>query len=124
MKGQFAPIKSTFSQPFRVLIRDMLQRDPQHRPSSHELLYMRLPELMKNVSVVSNKRATSGVPAGLKGDLDGSNGNAHRGGSNPNSDSANARSIVYEFNLHSMRIEPVNFPFRVKIKQVQKFLEF
>ena len=117
MKGQFAPIKSTFSQPFRVLIRDMLQRDPQYRPSSHELLYMRLPELMKNVPTAADKRGklTSGLS--LKSDLDGSNDGSQKG-SNRVSDSANARSLVFEFNLQSLRIEPIAFPFRVKIKQV------
>ncbi|XP_063710389.1 uncharacterized protein LOC134838953 isoform X2 [Symsagittifera roscoffensis] len=116
MKGQFAPIKSTFSQPFRVLIRDMLQRDPQYRPSSHELLYMRLPELMKNVPTAADKRGklTSGLS--LKSDLDGSNDGSQKG-SNRVSDSANARSLVFEFNLQSLRIEPIAFPFRVKIKQ-------
>ena len=117
MKGQFAPIKATFSQPFRVLIRDMLQRDPQYRPSSHELLYMRLPELMKNV--ISDNRSKRASGLSLKSDFEGSNDGVQKSGAqNRNPDSANARSLVFEFNLQTMRIEPVSFPFRVKIKQV------
>ena len=116
MKGQFAPIKSSYSQSFRVLIRDMLQRDPQYRPSAHEILYMRLPELMKGISHDKRSGPTNmSKSCGFVEVSGGANGDksAQRASS-----AANKRSLVFEFNLLAMKIEPVHFPFRVRIKQV------
>ncbi|XP_037090867.1 serine/threonine-protein kinase Nek8-like [Pollicipes pollicipes] len=46
MKGQFAPIRGNYSPGFRQLVRDLLQRDPDFRPSAAEALYDRLPVLL------------------------------------------------------------------------------
>ncbi|GCB70640.1 hypothetical protein scyTo_0001334 [Scyliorhinus torazame] len=46
MKGQFAPIANNYSTEFKALVMDMLQKEPQYRPSAHELLHLRLPEVM------------------------------------------------------------------------------
>ncbi|XP_043239693.1 serine/threonine-protein kinase Nek8-like [Amphibalanus amphitrite] len=46
MKGQFAPIRGNYSPGFRQLVRDLLQRDPDFRPSAAETLYDRLPVLL------------------------------------------------------------------------------
>ena len=118
MKGQFAPIKSSFSQSFRVLIRDMLQRDPQYRPSAHEILYMRLPELMKKVSSDKVAGVTNMSKSSEFVEVAGSaNGGGDKSVKRASS-AANKRSLVFEFNLLTMKIEPVHFPFRVTIKQV------
>nr|XP_053652731.1 serine/threonine-protein kinase Nek8-like [Cherax quadricarinatus] len=37
MKGQFAPIKGNYSPGFKQLVRDLLQRDPEFRPTAAEL---------------------------------------------------------------------------------------
>eukprot|EP00794_Sanderia_malayensis_P019542 gene19542-21474_t len=47
MKGSFAPVKEIFSVEFRVLVRDLLSREPSLRPSAQELLIYRLPELLE-----------------------------------------------------------------------------
>eukprot|EP00118_Oscarella_pearsei_P007211 m.34505 g.34505 ORF g.34505 m.34505 type:complete len:1380 (+) comp31989_c0_seq3:167-4306(+) len=47
MKGQFAPVKSSYSESFRRLIQDMLQRNPEARPSAQALVNTRLPLLVK-----------------------------------------------------------------------------
>ncbi|KAK7492848.1 hypothetical protein BaRGS_00015986, partial [Batillaria attramentaria] len=46
MKGQFAPVKENYSTEFRDLVCDMLQRDPDLRPSANDIMYTRLPQLM------------------------------------------------------------------------------
>ncbi|XP_064645012.1 serine/threonine-protein kinase Nek8-like isoform X2 [Lineus longissimus] len=46
MKGQFAPVKGNYSEDFKNLIKDMLEHEPEYRPSANELMYRRLPEKM------------------------------------------------------------------------------
>ena len=41
-QGQFAPIKGNYSTEFRNLVSDMLQRDPDLRPSANDIMYHRL----------------------------------------------------------------------------------
>ena len=46
MRGQFAPIKGQYSPMFKQLVRDLLQRDPEYRPSASTILLERMPELL------------------------------------------------------------------------------
>ena len=39
-------IKGTYSEGFKVLVTDMLLKDPQARPSAHDLYTLRVPALM------------------------------------------------------------------------------
>ena len=41
-QGQFAPVKGNYSAEFRDLVSDMLQRDPDLRPSANDIMYHRL----------------------------------------------------------------------------------
>ncbi|KAG7176605.1 serine/threonine-protein kinase Nek8-like 2, partial [Homarus americanus] len=50
MKGQFAPIKGNYSPGFKQLVRDLLQRDPDFRPTAAEVVSERLPELLAQFS--------------------------------------------------------------------------
>uniref|UniRef100_T1J9T1 non-specific serine/threonine protein kinase n=1 Tax=Strigamia maritima TaxID=126957 RepID=T1J9T1_STRMM len=50
MKGQFAPVKGNYSHGLKQLIRDLLQRDPEFRPTAAEILQHRLPELFAQYS--------------------------------------------------------------------------
>ena len=45
MKGQFAPIRGAYSPLFKQLVRDLLQRDPEFRPSAAEILLSKVPAL-------------------------------------------------------------------------------
>ena len=45
MKGQFAPIRGNYTPLFKQLVRDLLQRDPEFRPSATEILLSKLPGL-------------------------------------------------------------------------------
>ncbi len=49
LQGQFAPVKGSYSQEFKHIIRDMLQREPEYRPSASELWHNRLPEVRESV---------------------------------------------------------------------------
>ena len=45
MRGQFAPIRGDYSPQFKQLVRDLLQKDPEFRPTASEVLLSKLPEL-------------------------------------------------------------------------------
>ncbi len=47
MRGQFAPIRGDYSPQFKQLVRDLLQKDPEFRPSASEVALQRLPDIMK-----------------------------------------------------------------------------
>ena len=49
-QGQFAPVKGSYSPEFRDLIMDMLQKEPEGRPSANEIMYQRLP-LVRMISI-------------------------------------------------------------------------
>ncbi|KAG1706199.1 Serine/threonine-protein kinase Nek9 [Nymphon striatum] len=55
MKGQFAPVKGNYSPHFKKLVRDLLQKDPEFRPTSRELMLARLPELMSQYDEVNSE---------------------------------------------------------------------
>ena len=47
VNGTFAPIRETFSPEFRLLVRDLLQKEPASRPSAEEILFTRLQDLLQ-----------------------------------------------------------------------------
>ena len=46
MRGQFAPIRGPYSPGFKQLVRDLLQRDPDFRPTASDVLLKRMPDLL------------------------------------------------------------------------------
>ena len=50
MRGQFAPIRGHYSPKFKQLVRDLLQREPEYRPTATTVLLERMPELMAQFS--------------------------------------------------------------------------
>ncbi|XP_065064010.1 uncharacterized protein LOC135690390 isoform X1 [Rhopilema esculentum] len=55
MKGSFAPVKEIYSLEFRVLVRDLLSKEPNLRPSAQELSIYRIPELLQKFDAKSGK---------------------------------------------------------------------
>nr|CAD7412944.1 unnamed protein product [Timema poppensis] len=49
MKGQFQPIPLGYSQGFRQLVHDLLQKEPIFRPTAAEILESRLPKLLDSL---------------------------------------------------------------------------
>ncbi|XP_072134252.1 uncharacterized protein [Mobula birostris] len=102
MKGQFAPITNNYSAEFKGLVMDMLQKEPQYRPSAHELLYVRLPEMMAKYeeTPVQEKGPGSGLRCGL----------SHK---------KNGRTALYYFSMSDMELCPLDgLPAKIKIRQV------
>lgn len=46
MIGQFAPIRGNYSAPFKQLVKELLQRDPEFRPTASKIALSLLPEVM------------------------------------------------------------------------------
>ena len=42
---KFAPIRGDYTPQFKQLVRDLLQKDPEFRPTASEVLLSKLPEL-------------------------------------------------------------------------------
>ena len=57
MRGQFAPIRGQYSPMFKQLVRDLLQKDPEFRPSATTILLERMPELLSQFENRYLKRA-------------------------------------------------------------------
>ena len=47
MSGQFAPIRGPYSPEFKQIVRDLLQKDPEFRPTAADILLKRMPDLLK-----------------------------------------------------------------------------
>ncbi|XP_065681888.1 uncharacterized protein LOC100207375 isoform X1 [Hydra vulgaris] len=54
VSGTFAPIKETYSPEFRMLVHDILKKNPNLRPSAEDILFNRLPELLKKYADLSD----------------------------------------------------------------------
>ncbi|XP_076308989.1 serine/threonine-protein kinase Nek6-like isoform X2 [Tachypleus tridentatus] len=53
--GQFAPIREAYSNSFNQLVKDLLQKDPEHRPTAKVVLHYRLPELNKQFESIEDE---------------------------------------------------------------------
>ncbi|XP_077996626.1 uncharacterized protein LOC144449943 isoform X2 [Glandiceps talaboti] len=102
MKGQFTPVKGNYTVEFRALIRDMLQREPEYRPSANELMYARLPELMNRyedpITDIDDELMTSADSASSR--------------------KQRTRSVLYYFETMTMSMQPIDLPCKIKIRQV------
>ncbi|XP_071942036.1 uncharacterized protein [Antedon mediterranea] len=103
MKGQFTPVKGNYSQEFKTLIQDMLQREPEYRPSANELMLARLPILLSQF-----EDPLSEFEDDMMATTD-SNNTGHR---------PKTRSVLYHFDILTLSMFPVDLPSRIKIKQV------
>ncbi|XP_067827514.1 uncharacterized protein [Heptranchias perlo] len=102
MKGQFAPITNNYSAEFKALVMDMLQKDPQYRPSAHELLYIRLPEVMAKYE--ETPVYEEGPGSCLQSNL---------------SRKRNGHTALYYFRMSDLELCPIEgLPAKIKIRQV------
>ncbi|XP_078283301.1 uncharacterized protein LOC144608926 [Rhinoraja longicauda] len=102
MKGQFAPITDNYSAEFKALVLDMLQKETQYRPSAHELLYSRLPEIMAKYEAtpIEEEEPGTGVQCGL----------THK---------RNGRTALYYFCMSDRQLFPIEgLPAKIKIGQI------
>ncbi|XP_032906588.1 serine/threonine-protein kinase Nek8-like [Amblyraja radiata] len=102
MKGQFAPITDNYSAEFKALVLDMLQKETQYRPSAHELLYSRLPEIMAKYEAtpIEEEEPGTGVQRGL-------------------TRKRNGRTALYYFCMSDLELFPIEgLPAKIKIGQI------
>ncbi|XP_070545873.1 uncharacterized protein [Ptychodera flava] len=102
MKGQFTPVKGNYSPGFKALIRDMLQREPEYRPSANELMYARLPELMSQY-----EDPVTDVDDEFMLSADSMTSRKQR-----------TRSVLYYFETMNMAMQPIDLPCKIKIRKV------
>ncbi|KAJ8035610.1 Serine/threonine-protein kinase Nek8 [Holothuria leucospilota] len=106
MKGQFTPVKGNYSQEFKLLVQDMLQREPEYRPSANELLFARLPVMVKRYM-----DPTTDVEDEMNNSKDSSSHRKHK-----------LRSVLYHIDTSEPCMPPVpvkvDLPSIMKIRQV------
>ncbi|KAF2367178.1 Protein kinase domain [Trinorchestia longiramus] len=112
MRGQFAPIKGNYSPGFRQLVRDLLQRDPEFRPTAAEVVAERIPELLSQFSI-ENVGADE-IDDELRRSIEAvkiSHGNRS---------SRPLRSVVYHMKVYAstFSLNPVPLPPRTRVKEI------
>ncbi|XP_066971421.1 serine/threonine-protein kinase Nek8-like isoform X2 [Macrobrachium rosenbergii] len=112
MKGQFAPIKGNYSPGFKQLVRDLLQRDPEFRPTAAEVLSERLPELLAQFSY--DALGVDEIDEEIKQSIQAARQNQASRSSRP------PRSVVYHMKVYSSSISlsPVPLPPRLRVKEM------
>ncbi|CAL1274048.1 unnamed protein product [Larinioides sclopetarius] len=112
VKGQFAPVKGNYSPGFKQFIRDLLQRDPDLRPTAAEILHNRLPPLL---SVYEDNSMKEYDEAEISMDF-----NYQGQPATTRSSNAELRSVLYDVKMYQADISlaPIPLPPRTKIKEV------
>ena len=101
MKVQFSPIKGSYTEGFKELIKDMLKKNPEERPEANHIMYHRLPVLM---SKVEKKESETEMEMAYSENL-------HR--------KSKIRSVLYYYEFSTMTLTCINgLPPRMKIKHM------
>nr|XP_018668558.1 serine/threonine-protein kinase Nek8-like isoform X1 [Ciona intestinalis] len=102
MQGSIPPIRGDYSNDIRRLIKDMLQKDPDLRPTASVLESERMPELLvKHGCSERNHMITTSRE------------------SNDRRNHETTRSVLYLYNTFDMHLTPIEgLPSKVKIRQV------
>nr|XP_027223606.1 serine/threonine-protein kinase Nek8-like [Penaeus vannamei] len=111
MKGHFAPIKGNYSPGFKQLVRDLLQRDPEFRPTAAELVSERLPELLAQFSY--SPLGVDEIDEEIKQSIEVARQSQASRSSAP-------RSVVYHMKVYesSISLTPVPLPPRSRVKEM------
>lgn len=97
MKGQFAPIRGNYSPEFRLLVMDILQKDPDLRPDVDELLHERIPQLMKRFEDTSEDELGSSIEQNRK---------------------TKRRTLLYYLDLIYTNMWPIEIPAKGQLREV------
>ncbi|XP_030856391.1 uncharacterized protein LOC100892600 isoform X3 [Strongylocentrotus purpuratus] len=100
MKGQFTPVKGNFSQEFKSLVQDMLQREPEYRPSANALDFNHIPVLMEKFIDLTTD---------VDDELAASTDSSHR---------KRTRSVLYQIDTSLPGIPPI--PFKIELPTILK----
>ncbi|XP_022250142.1 serine/threonine-protein kinase Nek8-like [Limulus polyphemus] len=107
VKGQFAPIRGHYSYDFKQLVRDLLQKHPEYRPTAREVLYDRLPELIEQFEPKRN-------------DSDKDSEAVDKRKTDSRNTLRQPRSVLYRVQVNELDISlfPVPLPPKSRIKEV------
>ncbi|XP_023209430.1 uncharacterized protein LOC111612447 [Centruroides sculpturatus] len=113
VKGQFAPVRGNYSLGFKKLIQELLQRDPEYRPTAKELLNARIPELLKQFEKFSHKYDDENEELSIRSKF------PIKSSSNKNI-LKQPRTVLYQVKMHEMDISltPILLPPQSRIKEV------
>ena len=122
MRGQFAPIKGQYSPMFKQLVRDLLQRDPEYRPSASTILLERMPELLSQFENRFVNYDSDEVPELDENGLEVMQESGGLSFRKVKTSRRPLRSVLYYMKGHeaSLVMTPVQLPPRSKILQVCK----
>ncbi|CAM1314269.1 Uncharacterised protein g6493 [Pycnogonum litorale] len=112
MKGQFAPVKGNYTPHYKKLVHDLLQKEPDFRPTSNDLMFSRLPELMSQYnepgSDIDDELITStGLPRNKSTLI-------------KSTSSYEPRSVLYHLTTYEcdISLSPISLPPRSRIREV------
>ncbi|XP_054713786.1 LOW QUALITY PROTEIN: serine/threonine-protein kinase Nek8-like [Uloborus diversus] len=114
VKGQFAPVKGNYSPGFKQLIRELLQRDPDLRPTATEILHHKLPPLLDIYEDKSIAYYDDDAEISMDFNYQGQPAVGKKHFSN------SLRSVLYDVTMHQadISLSPIPLPPRSKIKEV------
>ena len=121
VKAQIAPIKGNYSEPFKQLVYDLLQADPEKRPDAKSLVSDRIPKLLSNLKTdVANIRFGGPERSASESGFGGSNlaTGDQINGSLSAVKNKRIRSVLYCVELFSYAVFPVYLPPKTRIKEV------
>lgn len=136
VRGQYPPIRGDYSPRYKHLIRDLLQKDPEFRPTASEVLLQRLPEIQSQFTdrfqrswcttlVPSNHASVSPAHRYYLNDPEFIiNEELEKSGNNRSKTkfSRPKRSVLYFLKAHesSISMTPIQLPPRAQILQVSR----
>ncbi|XP_040565280.1 serine/threonine-protein kinase Nek8 [Lepeophtheirus salmonis] len=130
VRGQFAPIKGDYSPLFKQLVRDLLQRDPDFRPTASHVMLVRLPELVAFNESLRVQEEEEDRDAFIIQELDRnpdsilesatSNPGAVNNSPQKQKSGRPARSVLYDLKGHEsgLRLTPIQLPTSIRIIEV------
>uniref|UniRef100_A0A914WAL0 non-specific serine/threonine protein kinase n=1 Tax=Plectus sambesii TaxID=2011161 RepID=A0A914WAL0_9BILA len=109
MKGQYDQVRGNYSAEFKILIRDILRKEPELRPSARQILHERLPDMMARFDGKRPSRVIGGA------DDDASSDSAAPGSVKR----PKMRSVLYGFDHTKTSLYPLGgLPSNIKVRQI------
>uniref|UniRef100_A0A915IG77 Protein kinase domain-containing protein n=1 Tax=Romanomermis culicivorax TaxID=13658 RepID=A0A915IG77_ROMCU len=108
VSGQYEPLRGNYSNEFRLILKDLLQKDPNSRPTCTSLLE-RLDVLLMRYD---DRRPQADWGDGY------SSCSTSAGSNNLVRKKLRIRSVLYTFDPIKLSLSPIDLPVKVKIKQV------
>nr|AKN21711.1 NEK8-2 [Schmidtea mediterranea] len=99
LKGQFEPVKGSYSDELKELISSLLEKNPDDRLSTEVILHHKLPMMMKTFHTDSSDNVDTAKPQTRNYEFE-------------------KRSVVYVMDINTLNLSPVRLPSKIRIKQI------